>query len=38
MIFTDPEKYQPILDTINPFWTIPPLESAPVLDPNNHTT
>jgi hypothetical protein len=36
MIFTDPEKYQPIIDAINPFWSIPELESAP--SPSNNTT
>jgi hypothetical protein len=38
MIFTDPKEYQPIVDAINPFWTMPRLESAPALDPNSHTT
>jgi hypothetical protein len=30
MVFTDPIIYQPILDTINPFWNTPSLESAPI--------
>lgn len=34
MIFSDPVVYQPIIDTINPFWTIPKLESAPPIVAN----
>jgi hypothetical protein len=38
MIFTDPEQFQPIVDAINPFWTIPTLESAPNIDVNSPKT
>jgi hypothetical protein len=42
MIFTDPVVYQPIIDTVNPFWDIPRLESAPTdntgTNPSNTPT
>lgn len=31
MVFTDPEQYQPIVDAVNPFWSLPKLESAPSI-------
>lgn len=37
MIFSDPIGYQSIIDTLNPFWTIPKLESAPPTITNNPT-
>lgn len=38
MVFTDPEQYQPIVDAVNPFWTLPKLESAPSVQEGNPVT